>query len=1013
MKHYASRFIVWLVLPSIALMAMKAPNRPHMRKYAPKKGPRLFFSSGFQSIVGWDSSRPSKKRTADTVGNGNGDTVFIFPSFRHQQNLIPADTLVLSPLSTKPYMSVQQLLKGDVAGLYIQEPSGEPGTAQPTYIRGISRPVFSNRDLASVQPIVYLNGIPLITDNPYSYNIQQADFTTIGPGTNLFAAYDVDNIDKITVVKGLADAAIYGPRATNGAILITTKNAHAGKRQISINSFYGLVQQDGVATRNAKSEHNFREPFYRQYADAHGYDSYPAYLRDSSNVNYFGPSNWTDIYYKNSYVHGINASLSGGSDRSNFRFFGGSTRNTNADGTQLDRYNGAFFINMLPFKWLTISSMINATRLERKRNHSLRDQFAETRYIPDLSNPLSPNKNVYGKYLSEFDKAIDANKNNLVQGYFALTFDLGKLQYISRVAFDYNEGTRDVFWPSTLMETNNFVSNYFGFNQRFIVDNKIAYTHHFSDTRSLAFEGGQSFQGDVNKYNYAYGYKGPSDFIKINVVEGDSKKANYLLPQGFVVYRFTDKLKQRLLSFYGKLSYDHNHIWNVNALLRSDGASYMQPGSRWFLSPVVTGGWNLQQTFFPHAGSLLSKLDLQASAGRMGNTIPEDGFAAGPQYNVDLGFTNNPAMYSYNGFGTLSRPYSSGWIGYDIPWAYTDNYTLAADAGFFQNRLSIKVEAYTKNTRNQMMRIPTTSESGYNAVYRSGLAVNNTGVDVAMDAVILDGHRNQLGWTAGINFNFNRNRLQALPDGLDEIRIGARKLKVRESIDRYWLLQNEGIYNSNSEVPVNPDTHLPVTYKGIPMKAGDPKWKDVNGDHVIDDKDRVLTGHALPLVSGGFNSQLQYKKFTVDFQFYFALGRTVLNQQAAKRYDFVNQDADNNLGAVREITFWQQEGSPKQYPLYNPWSQVLPYQAEQDLFLEKASFLKLRSLTVGYDLAALPLIRRYNIFNRLLLYATGTNLLTVTPYSGRDPEMIDVSGYDTGYGLPIPRTYTLGIKVDF
>src|SRR5690606_26395155 len=241
------------------------------------------------------------------------------------------------------------------------------------------------------------------------------------------------------------------------------------------------------------------------------------------------------LYYQSQPLYAVDMSLTGGSGRANFRFFGSALQNAgNADDTNLKRYNASFYINMATFEWLTVSSMINAVRLDRDRNRSMRDRYAETRYLPDLTTPLPPNKQLYQSYLDEHDKAIDDNINNVAQGYLALNFKLSdKLDYVSRLSFDYNEGIRDVFWPSTLMETNNFVSNYVGYHPRLLFSNTINYQTQVNQKHSIDFEAGQSFWSDVHKYNYATAYDGPNDFIKLNVVEGNPNSGSYLTPVGF------------------------------------------------------------------------------------------------------------------------------------------------------------------------------------------------------------------------------------------------------------------------------------------------------------------------------------------------------------------------------------------------------------------------------------------------------------------------------------------------
>jgi hypothetical protein len=253
------------------------------------------------------------------------------------------DSLNVRLSSLNPNLSLQQMLKGNVTGLYVQETTGEPGTEQSMLIRGLSAPIFRNRDINNLQPIVYVNGIPLLQNNNFIYDIQKYDFNPIGPATNLLAGIDINNIESIKIIKDPAELAILGPLAANGAIWIITKQAKSGIRQFSINSYFGLVQSGNAVPVNAEYENKFRRPFYQKYASPSDMLNYAGYLRDSTNLDYYGPAKWTDLYYKTAPIHSVDLSLTGGSERANFRFFGSNTRSAgNADGTNLDRYAASF-----------------------------------------------------------------------------------------------------------------------------------------------------------------------------------------------------------------------------------------------------------------------------------------------------------------------------------------------------------------------------------------------------------------------------------------------------------------------------------------------------------------------------------------------------------------------------------------------------------------------------------------------------------------------------------------------
>lgn len=926
-----------------------------------------------------------------------------------------ASSLEPSKLSLFPAVSLQQILKGRAAGLYTQEPNGEPGTNQNMFIRGTSMPLLSAKELYQTQPLIILDGIPLTSDHPFAQDIQQFKFNRIGPETNALSIIDMDNLASVEVLKDISAIAIYGPKAANGVILLTSKGA-GSRRQISFNSYIGLAQKNPVTTVNGKFENTFRKQFYDKYTANGSYsdnDEYPLYLSDSLNNAYYGPADWTDEYYGNAMVYSVNAGISGGTDLANFRFTIGNLRNEGVgDGTGVDRYSTRFNINMKPLEWLTFSAMVNANRVERQRNKNVRDRLSQVNYIPDLSSPLSPNKESYGNYLAEFDKGFDNNKSNIVQGFARIGIDLGKFRFNSTFGVDYNEGYRDIFYARTLLQTTNYASNYFGFSQRVFFDNTASYDLALNDDHNFNFEAGSSFQYDTYKYNYAYAYKGSNDFIKLNLLESNPRAGNYLEPyvfNRFLVYKFLDKTRNNMVSFSGKVAYNYKEKYSFSALLRADGSSNQQPTSRWFYSPVFSAGWNMKKEFFED-NKTISDLNLRASAGRLGRHEFYDNYAQGPQYTAFIGFTGNLIAPGYNGFATLTRPYTTGSVGYDLGWAYSDQLNLGLDASFLSNRLRASVDVYSKYDKNQLLGIPSGAEYGYNTIIHNGMSINNTGVDLTVSAAILTPAKT-VSWTSSINVNYNKNELKALPGGLSEIAIGNRLLQVGQAVDRYWVLTNEGIYNSDAEVPQNSSSQK-MSYKGIPLKAGDPRWNDLNGDNVINDQDKTLKGHSLPIISGGFSNDFGYRNWTLGLNMYYNLGRDLINQEMANRFDFINREGLNNINSVKEITYWEKRGDYSKYPLYNPWSSSAPYQVDQDLFLENASFLKLRSVSLGYDLTKI-MKKKSLMMERFYVYGSVNNVFTLTKYTGQDPELVDYTGYDTGYGMQIPRTYTMGVKMEF
>lgn len=926
------------------------------------------------------------------------------------KQITSGDTVNVSKVNLRPFTNVAEFLKGEVAGVYVQQPSAESGTLQNVVIRGNPVPLFDNMAVNEVRPTIFVNGIPMVSQHSFAYNIQSNKINRIGPDTDFWNSFDLSTIESMEVVKDPTRLATLGPLAANGAILITTFGGKSGERELSVNAYYGFNQKPAITPVNAQYEDLFRQPFYALYNNTiEAKQLYPGFLADSTNLNYYGAAKWQDEYYSNAALYSVDLRLRGGSDRANFGFFGGHTSNaTTADDNRFDRYNALLNINMLPFTWFTVASYINASRTERDRNKNLRDRYAEMGYMPDLSTPMSPNVDLYKNFLSNYERAVDANITNNVQGSLSLSFDVMKnLNYTSSFMIDYSEGIRDVFYPSELMETINYISNYYGYAQRYQFNNRIKYDYQLNDKNLFSFYGGVEYLDDLYRFGYAKAYDGPNDFIKLNVVNGKADEADYLQPQGGLkVYRWYNTERNRLFSVFGKVGYTYDSKLELNAVLRWDGSSSVQADHRWLFTPAASAKWNLTNQL-----DLQDEFTLNISGARIGRIQRDSRLAVGPQYSTNLNWSTETSIMSYYGNSALSRPYNRGWVGYGMGWSYTDQFDVSIVKGFLGDRLSTKISFYQKEDKNQVALVPIPEEYGYAAEYKNGLSIRNRGIDFSFSAKVLN-KENAFNWNTAINFNFNKNEVTGLPNGLQQLVVGNRMLQVGSAVDQFWVYENQGMYSSAADVPVNPSSNELINFDGIPLGYGDPKWRDQDGDFQITESDKVLKGNASPQIFGGFNNHFVYKNFDLNVDLYFALGHKALNERASNKYNFINNESNNSISSVREIFHWQQDIDISKYPRYNVWSSVDPYRVDQDLFMEDASFLKVRALSLGYDMTNASFLERVKTLKRAYIYCSVSNLYTFTNFSGTDPELTNINGYYDGYGLPLTPTYTLGFKLD-
>lgn len=952
----------------------------------------------------WFKNYPLKAR--DTIGYFPNSELYL-----HSSGAV--SSVKIDEVRKLPYTSIDQMLIGRATGVDVRIPTSEPGKRSSVFIRGTSSLLLKNSDLFYAQPTYVVDGIPLILDHPFAYDIQRFDINRLGTEINLLSFLDVNDIQSIEVLKDFDATAKYGPLAANGVISITTKGPRSGAMRVSVNSYVGYYVKPDIQTVNAQYERDFRMPFYQKYASANEWQSFPAYLADSTQSKYFGPANWNDIYYRNGLGDGIQAAVSGGSRLANFRFsVGQESQQGVADHTGMQRYDLNFGINIMPVPNFLITTYLSAAAITREPNQFIRDRIGNEDYILNLESPPSPNKAYLQQYYSYLGQGIDNNRNNSIRVLTNLHYAFhSNWSFNSRFGIDYGQNFQRLFIPSTVNDGNNFVSNFDGLNKSLVVDNSLRYEKTFSGDNHIDVTVGQYDQWEKWRYDYGKAYKGNSDYIKI-YDPGNSSNPTGVSNNFRLTANFKDYTSSNLASFYTNIGYNYGHKYFFTLYLREDGSSNVPAENRWLFSPTLSGAWKISnEDFMKEAFPWVSNLKLKASWGRVGRLLMDEYYKGGPIYNVDVGWDGNPNISTYSAFPALNAAFGTGYVVPGIQWPYVEQMNAGLDIGLLKNRLSISVDAYSKTDHNLLLQVPVTEEYGYTSIVENGMDIRNYGYEFSVDADIVRGNKFQ--WSSGLTIYTNQNKLLALPGGLKDMVIGDRRFLVGKPIDRYWVLINNGIYNTDAEIPVNPSTGKRMSYQGIPLQAGDPKWKDLNGDYVIDNSDRVMKGRLSPAETGGFTNTFRYKGFELNFLFNYAFGRKVINQALANRFDFVNREGVDDITGVKEVNYWQiTPGDYASIPKYNPWSNVNPYQANQTLFLEDASFVKLRSVTLTYDFHGKWMDRMG--MNQFRVYGTVNNVHTWTDYSGGDPEAIDYFGYDQGnYNWAFPLSFTVGFNLQF
>ena len=433
-----------------------------------------------------------------------------------------------------------------------------------------------------------------------------------------------------------------------------------------------------------------------------------------------------------------------------------------------------------------------------------------------------------------------------------------------------------------------------------------------------------------------------------------------------------------LNSLIARVNYTLLDRYNTTATFRADNSSRFSKDHRWGYFPSLGLSWNVDQEPFLREVKAIDYLKVRLSGGLVGN-----------QEIPDYAFSTSYATGSYGGSSSYAKQNTSN---DNLKWETTASYNLGVDLGLWKNRVNIVFDAYYKKTSDLLLEVPMGFASGVTSQLQNVGNVVNKGVEFSVSANLIQ--RKDLTWTVSANAAYNKNEITDMGTTNDVIQGSDKQQILRrgESLGAFYGLQFLGIVQSGEDV-----TKLP-TVNGQTPKPGDLKYADVNGDNKIDGNDRIILGSTQPDLVYGFSTQLRYRHFDLSASFAGSYGNKLYN--ALQRRLELTGDSYNVLTTVNDA--WTPQNPSNTLPLA---SNARPFSYIDSRYVQSASYLKLRNLTVGYTLKVESL--KFKV-ESIRLYATASNLFTITPYNGYDPEVS--SGTDSG-AYPASRTFTFGVNV--
>lgn len=882
--------------------------------------------------------------------------------------------------------SVDALLGGAVAGVNVTQPSGQPGAPASVRIRG------GNSVNADNDPLYVIDGFLFFSKN----SSQKVGFGSIEGESNPLNLLNPADIESVEVLKDVSATAIYGSRGSNGVILITTKKG--GKTETAVNYQYsaGFSQSaKKLSLLNAQQWARLQKDYF---LNKPGYnDEQIAQLGEGYD--------WQNAVLQTGITQNHSISVSGGNGQTQYFI---SANYLNQDGIILnsgfERFTGRINLNSKLSE--TVSFGINLTA-----NNSIQNSLTTFEGVNYNSSPFSKgiaNSLTYALYIPPtvpFYNAdgSDYNYNN--------PFEYAYLREGNRTA----NPVSDLKNSTANTENTVFLGNVYalyspvkGLTAKLSVGNNTGYTRqkYFSpsytalglEPRGIGGKGHKQIKITLSEFTLTYAGQ-VSDNHAFDILAGATHEDTQIEFDGMQSAGFTyetlgaDNLQDgqpyskrpvfsglensNLYSLLGRINYSFHDRYHVTANFRSDYSSNFAKNHKWGFFPSVGLSWNINEEPFLQDTRSVNNLKLRASAGSVGNQEIDSYLYL---KTLEASHYGQQTVYSVKNYGND-----------DLKWETTIQYNLGVDAGFLNNRFSATADIYYKKTSDLLLEIPAAlGQSGSQMVNVGN--VTNKGIEFSVNTVLFDSRR--FHWSVAANIARNINRITGL-NGTEDIYPDSEEiLRVGESLDSFYGLEFDGVVQKGEDVSA-----LPTTPAYTTPQPGDPKFVDHNPDNHINGDDRIVLGSRQPDFIYGFSSNLKFKEFDLFVLFQGAQGNKVYNK--LRRYLESPGDAYNVSTAL--LNAWTDTNPSNTVPRITS----VPLSSELDSrYIEDASFLRLKTLTLGYTLS---FIKNKNI-PKIRVFGTAQNLFTLSKYKGYDPEI--AKGIDLGT-YPMPRTFYIGAELSF
>lgn len=868
-------------------------------------------------------------------------------------------TSSISSVSSKdienlPMSSPDQMMQGRASGVLITSNSGTPGGGMFVRVRGTTS-INADND-----PLYVVDGIPIVSGNLSAVGL--------GGGTaNAMADINPADIESMEILKDASATAIYGARAANGVVLITTKRGKSQKARVSIGSYYGT---QSVWRRPDLVDGPTFETLSNEAAVNNG--GQPIYANPSQAVS----TNYADFVFRDAPISNIDVSVTGGNDQVRYLV---SASDFKQDGiiapTAFGRKTGRLNLDAFVSDKLKIGTSILYSRNTRNRvnnDDNIAGALGGTHFFPSNLPPYQEDGS-YTKF-SIFENPIAVIRENditmvtnrvLATVYGEYEFFPG-LSLRSNFSVDYNNVKEDTYINTLLnagAAVNGQATSIVSVNDNWIQENVLNYQTSFAGGHTLSVLLGTSLQQSTFERTSATGQQFPSnDFKRIaSAAVQTSSSTGSVWGIASVFTRVNYSLKNR-------------YLFTLN--VRRDGSSRFGEANRWGTFPSAALGWRISEEKFFENVKAISDLKLRTSYGVTGNQNGINDFQSRGLWSGGANYTNTPGTEP----SQLANP--------DLKWEKTAQFNIGVDVAFFQDKMSLTLDYYNKQTTDLLLAVPIPRSSGFTSIFQNFGEMENKGFELGINANAIA--KNDFTWDVSFNIAQNKNNIKKLAQAIPVYNRDIIRMEEGIPMYSFWM---------HNQLGVDPQT-------------GNPIWETMEEGRPFDPNiDRFIVGNAWPDFFGGLTNTFKYKNIDAMIFFQYSYGNDQLNWN---RFFQEHGGTRNTNFLASQLDRWQQPGDITMVPRMTNANYAANLRPSR--FVEDGSYLRLKNVSIGYTLPS-AWINRLGM-SSARIYVSGQNLLTFTNYSGMDPEVNATASTATTqgvdfYAMPQPRVYMGGFNITF